>query len=762
MNRSHENYDRRERGSDDAKKKREESLEALLVRMTEVASLEIETVAQVTTFVLERALNRLFELPYFGLCAALWPHFKIEVEEILHDSRETIDLVQALQEGAQSQSHREVLQLRGATSRITHGAAIVMDKALRLTHEIVLQSCQKVFDTDPDPEEDHMRAQMRPLYEHFLHNLQFMRLESLGMLQLFAESQDEKGHPTLLDVLAGCALQRAWVHAPEDHNLSSRNAQIALPPESAATAVLLSMTALERVQASLFNECLQTSTTTGDAVLSPHDAPDLFRSMAATIEEPRTRALLDIAAWSAPIWSYIDEQGNVVVSLLLPHQARMFERQISNELSKPMAEFAQAFKTLQLAPQCATRALEEGFEVAVTLPIPTLGALHKNRPITDRILEEHIAMTETSRARTNASSVTFLLKNNLKALNVQVARSLFEMQEEDSDEALPEAGRSLGLLADALQLSDVFDEATYLHVDGSQYLQVTIAGETLRIPGYLVTIGRETDVTPDTSTTAVLADISSDIDRFLKSPSHHSTRALDNPRALICRIPIYVVEDRACIDEITRLSRMVAIENLDLSFLRYTLQDETALSGARLLKNLRELFEIEGERLAEFERPRLHALPAEHTYQESASLHFYLSSSDGSLCGIGNLPLKGGIADLSVFPKSVATKCGQLVNAISTSMNEMQNTEGPWTSRLHQQLITKDFALSDEIVHELYQHRKGSRGELTSAMIAEVLFNRMAQAPSHFVISEQFSLTGRAPFILSILTPEDLERWTNQ
>jgi hypothetical protein len=222
------------------------------------------------------------------------------------------------------------------------------------------------------------------------------------------------------------------------------------------------------------------------------------------------------------------------------------------------------------------------------------------------------------------------------------------------------------------------------------------------------------------------------------------------------------VADRAFSDEIARLSKVVSVERLDLSFLIHTLRDYQALSGSQLVKNLRELIELDEERLSEHENPRLHALAVEKTYKASVSLHFYLSGSDGSLCGVGTLPLKGGIADLSVFPKSVATKCGQLVNAIASSVQELQNTEGPWTWRLHQELLTRNFALSDELVQELYEYRKRSFSELTPATIAELLYSRIAEAPSRFLLSDQFRLTEQSAFTLSVLTPEDMEQWRNQ
>jgi hypothetical protein len=750
MNNSHERFERRKPGGGGSKEQREESLEELLRRMSHIAGLEIETVAQTTAFVLERALNRLFELQNFESCAALWPSFTVEVKEILQNFRETIDEVEVLQNGAFSQSNREVLQLRAATSKIAQKAATVVHKALGLADQIMRQGFQDFLGKDREVSDDPTRATLRPFYEHLLHTLHVSQVESYGMLQLFTGAQDEKTHPTVLDLLAGCSFQRCWILPHEDYETPLGNAPIVISPESAAGAVLLSLTALESVHASLFGECIRKPTAIDDGFFSLSDAQEVFKAMSTNTEDARILALRSIAEWGAPMRAYIDGQGNAVVSLLLPYQARIFERRITQELDEYMKQLVQAFNAIQLTPLCSTRALESGFELSITLPIPTLNTRQQMRAVTNKILEEHLAMTENMRARTQIGSITFQVQHGATTRTVQLVRNLFETREAISEEEESAITTPLALVTDALQLSSVFNDATYLDVDGSSYMS------------YMVTIGRDIPVSQDGSASEPLGTLSSRIDQRLQRRALHDVHFLDKSRAPICRVPLHLVADRAFSDEIARLSKVVSVERLDLSFLIHTLRDYQALSGSQLVKNLRELIELDEERLSEHENPRLHALAVEKTYKASVSLHFYLSGSDGSLCGVGTLPLKGGIADLSVFPKSVATKCGQLVNAIASSVQELQNTEGPWTWRLHQELLTRNFALSDELVQELYEYRKRSFSELTPATIAELLYSRIAEAPSRFLLSDQFRLTEQSAFTLSVLTPEDMEQWRNQ
>jgi hypothetical protein len=731
--------------------------EALAI-LRDKAQVEIEAVKQSVAYILETTLGELVALQDIDCCADVWPSFRAEATTILRDIRRAIGTVSEFAVDSENLSYRALLELHTATPEIAGQVLTLTHKTLSLAKEIVhaaFAQFEDVRSVDDDGSERALHYK-----RDLLEKLDLVGNECQAMLQLFVASGSRGQDLTVLDLIAGCAFRRSVVCLPAEAGASLGSATLAIPPESAAAAVLMSMTALDKVRHSLFGRCLHAVARSASDLPTLVEARSVFEDLRSPDDSPLLSGLCAIANHRSPICCSMNHEGHVVVSLVLPPEAQVFEYQSIVELADSLAVNSSALEAVAIPYSCAAYPSERGFEVAVVLQIPCQSREAAPLESSQLVFEQHSDYEAAASSVSSSDAVHFQCLNDARTVQVRLVRSLFAPLP-GGDEEPHTSPNQLDYAVDALRMGQIFDHGGYVGVAGEPIL-VAHDKQQFIAPGYVVSIGRAGRSHMAGTANTGLQEMDRYVARWLQDPNLNNDIIPDHHFSLAFSAPSQFAHNEQFCEELAKLSEIVAVDQLMVPWLRDSAGRGSPERGAKLLKDLRELLQSDEEHLAQRERPRMMAF-LKQANSDSAMLHFYLTSSELGLRGVGSIPIaratEADIPTLTTFSSNVALKSSQLIAAITASMDELSGEQGPPESRLVNKLLKRGFALSLSIASAIVVRKERSLGKLSSSAITEIVFSEIALHSENLQISEHFSFTDRAPFTLSILTKREARAW---
>jgi hypothetical protein len=238
----------------------------------------------------------------------------------------------------------------------------------------------------------------------------------------------------------------------------------------------------------------------------------------------------------------------------------------------------------------------------------------------------------------------------------------------------------------------------------------------------------------------------SDISALLYTPKEPSTAL-----PALC-----LLEDRSHA-ALERLSKLVKIRELNLDCIaEFFSLDVLDPEPEILLTGLADLLEGRRESLSEFGQLSLCLTTYGNSWPREDILGFYLTTDDGELCGVGQVPIKEQIEDqtLLIYSREMRTKIADLVEAVNSSLIQAHERPGLLLHHVRQKLADSQFVLSDQILEELESQWLRTSSPPSRQEIARTVYHALASirdTPLFFVDNTN----SRGAYKFGILTAKE-------
>lgn len=698
-----------------------------------------------------------------------WRAHTVEIREVFESFKNNLKLTQTIQEGFTSNiSERAILRLQNAMPYADIAAMVrdLCEQSFELAGRIVTSALTKVY-SQLDALQQHTNIEEDEHYAFLYESMGRLELaqEQLPLLQsearalsrLLIHSEDAAQGLTALDVLAGCSFRRCDVVEPiHEHALCTSVLVNREKIPNITAAVITSITAIEELQQCLFDLCIRSAASPLERICPVSQAKQILCSPEEVSYSQKRKGLAALAHCTFTPNLSVQQQDSVLVTISLPSEAREFRDEIETTLSMLAATTRDTFDLVEIHPSVYLEDDGKSFTAGFKIPLPESQDRGEPHSDTLNIIAGHAEMAQRARELQLSSPLSFDVSTNNRTTAVNISLPGELLCPTDSLNSSP-LDRQAGCVANAFSIVENMGEARRL-----QFIRGNIVSteDEPSLPAVgMIIISREY-YPENVSTIDNISRMAHYIDLWLSDPGIVKELSPPSARDTALTCPAPWLDSAAIVQEVTKLSQLVTFGHVNLGIFPSITQDNFGpTSTASVLRNLREILELESDRLAPFGKPQIFFLNEIMDSDGSYTLPFYLTTDNLGLCATGSLDPRPGQTSLCIFSSSIAQKCSELITEICSATVNEHMPVGPWAVRLQNRLLNAGFGLSERLADMLRQERSVHLERLTPRQVQDTMYPCIARAPGEYRISESFTLPGLRPLSLAILTKNDAALW---
>jgi hypothetical protein len=139
------------------------------------------------------------------------------------------------------------------------------------------------------------------------------------------------------------------------------------------------------------------------------------------------------------------------------------------------------------------------------------------------------------------------------------------------------------------------------------------------------------------------------------------------------------------------------------------------------------------------------------------SVKFYLTSTKGSLLGVGRIPTqKSSFPTLTLFPPTVAERFGKLVADVTQSLSEASKISGTLMHKVQNAIRKKGVILSEYILEELCDEYARSFSPPSQSDVERIIYAGIAALGKEVHIRADYRPSGSSEmYYLAIFTKQE-------
>jgi hypothetical protein len=698
---------------------------------TQVATqLELKLFCWWTAPLIEEALSGLIRLDRYPTAETYRNHIQ-ETTRIRESAKPIIlglkEIEDALYNRGASGANLPSLKLKA--SDLADQMAKFINDSYELKYDI-LSRFLEAENSDSDPsdemtltgalsEEDLVDDRNSP--HAMLINIPRQKDQALATTRIFAKQDNGI---SIADVITGCAfLPYNVAVSPNSQVGASQSEVLNISPQIAANAVNTAFLKVAEAQKELFNFCLQSSLLEWEG----NCGPDLFFKVLSaiafencdTLNFDRKKILgLRALATNASAVRVYEESGEVITSFLMPSDIAPFEEEIRYVFDQLMTGFTKELRSLGVEPVVITRRCGETFELGVSIRLPCSEDLKAHSEETSSIIDLHSREDFVKTLPIPASHISLAINLLDKELfEIELPRAFFIDNYNDSDRT--------ELLRNAIDLCVPIKSSSLARIERLPASDKDSDFDS--DPGEVTIFRREFPEAEMSSETAVarLARLYKICELSDGAFPEDQLSAVNN---VALRIPASWLEDHDLRTNLLKLSSQVEIAELDLIAFSNELFEDAALeTSTEVLARVTSLLNDFRTNLSEHRRPLLSMPLKASTDILDGSVKFYLTSTKGSLLGVGRIPTqRSSFPTLTLFPPAVVERFGKLVADVTQSLSEASKISGTLMHKVQNAIRGKGVILSEYILDDLCEEYARSFSPLPQSDVEKIIFAAIA------------------------------------
>jgi hypothetical protein len=582
-------------------------------------------------------------------------------------------------------------------------------------------------------------------------NIPRQKAQALATIRIFAKQDDGI---SIADVLTGCAFLPYNVAVLPNSQVGARQSEVInISPQIAASAVYTAFLKVTEAQKELFNFCLQCSLLEWEEI----GGPDLFFDVLNAIgsvdfdtvnfDQKKILALRALATNASAVRVY-EESGEVITSFLMPSDIAPFEAEIRYVFDQLMTGFTKELNSLGAEPVVITRRCGETFELGVSIRLPCSEDLKAHSEETSSIIDLHSREDFVKNLPMPASHISLAINLPDKDLfEIELPREFFIANRGGTDRT--------ELLRNAIDLCVPIKSSSLARIERLPASDKDSDCDS--DPGEVTIFRREFHEAEMLSETAVarlarLYKICELSDGALPEDLFSAV----NSAAL--RIPASWLENDDLRTNLSKLSTQVEIADLDLIAFSNDLFEGAALeTSTQVLARVTSLLHDFKTNLSEHGRSLLFMPLKASTDTADGSVKFYLTSTKGSLLGVGRIPTqKSSFPTLTLFPPTVAERFGKLVADVTQSLSEASKISGTLMHKVQNAIRKKGVILSEYILEELCDEYARSFSPPSQSDVERIIYAGIAALGKEDHIRADYRPSGSSEkYYLAIFTKKE-------